>query len=150
MTEFVAFSTAYLWIKAAHVIGMVCWFAGLFYLPRLFVYHRAATDEISRERFQVMESKLYRIIMNPAMIATLVFGIWALVDTWLIYGAAGWLWTKIALVVLLIGYHHYCARIMRRLAAGDFAHSERFLRMFNEIPTVLLIVVVVLAVVKPF
>ena len=147
---FMALSAGYPWIKAAHVIGMVCWFAGLFYLPRLFIYHRAATDTVSRERFEVMEARLYRIIMNPAMIVTLVFGIWALVETWLIYGAAGWVWTKIALVVLLIGYHHYCARIMRSLAAGNSAHGDSFLRKFNEVPTVVLILVVVLAVVKPF
>ncbi len=150
MTDYVAFSTGYLWIKAAHVIAMVCWFAGLFYLPRLFIYHRAATDTPSRERFAVMESRLYRIIMNPAMIATLAFGIWALVETWQLYGTAAWLWTKVALVVLLVGYHHYCIRIMRTLAAGDEAPGDRFLRLFNEIPTAVLIIVIVLAVVKPF
>ena len=141
---------AYLWIKAAHIIAMVCWFAGLFYLPRLFVYHHAATDASGRERLATMESKLYRIIMNPAMIATLLFGIWALVETWNSYAAAGWLWTKIALVVVLIGYHHYCARIMRSLLADEFARSDKFLRLFNEVPTLLLILTVVLAVVKPF
>ncbi len=143
-------ATAYLCIKAAHIIGMVCWFAGLFYLPRLFIYHQSATDAAGRERFQVMEAKLYRIIMNPAMIATLVFGIWALVETWELHRAAIWLWAKIALVVLLIGYHHYCARIMRSLAADHATHGQRFLRAFNEVPTVVLIVVVVLAVVRPF
>ena len=150
MTGYATISTGYLWIKAAHVIAMVCWFAGLFYLPRLFIYHRAATDTVSRERFAVMESRLYRIIMNPAMIATLVFGIWALVETWQAHRAAAWLWTKIALVILLIGYHHYCMRIMRTLAAGNPAHGDRFLRVFNEIPTAALIIVIVLAVVKPF
>ncbi len=140
----------YLWINAAHIIAMVCWFAGLFYLPRLFIYHRAATDRASRERFVTMETKLYRIIMNPAMGATLLFGVWALVMAWDSHGNAGWLWTKIALVVMLIGFHHYCARIMRSLATGNLPHSEKFLRIFNEIPTILLIFVVVLAVVKPF
>ena len=143
-------STGYLWIKAAHIIGLVCWFAGLFYLPRLFIYHRAAKDAISRERFEVMEAKLYRIIMNPAMVATLVFGIWALVGTWSHYRAAGWLWAKIGLAVLLIGHHHYCLRIMRSLASGDLAHGTTFLRVFNEIPTLVLVLAVVLAVVKPF
>ena len=147
---FVALSAGYPWIKAAHVIGMVCWFAGLFYLPRLFIYHRAATDAVSRERFEAMEARLYRIIMNPAMIATLVFGIWAFVETWDVYGAAGWIWAKIALVVLLIGYHHYCLRIMRSLAAGNSAHGDKFLRIFNEMPTVVLVLTVILAVVKPF
>ena len=148
--EYIGAPAGYLWIKAAHLIAMVCWFAGLFYLPRLFIYHRAATDAVSRERFAVMESRLYRIIMNPAMIATLAFGIWALVQTWQAYGAAAWLWTKVVLTVLLIGHHHYCRRIMRTLAAGDPAPGDRFLRVFNEIPTAILIVVVVLAVVKPF
>lgn len=150
MTEYVALSAGYLWIKAAHLIAMVCWFAGLFYLPRLFVYHQAAADSIGRERFAVMESRLFRIIMNPAMIATLVFGIWALVETWQVYRTAAWLWTKVALVILLVGYHHYCIRIMRTLAAGNQAPGEKFLRLFNEIPTAVLIAVIVLAVVKPF
>ncbi len=150
MTDSAIFGTGYLWVKAAHIIAFVCWFAGLFYLPRLFVYHRAATDAVSRERFAIMESKLFRIIMNPAMIATLAFGVWALVDTWQIYRYAAWLWAKVALVVLLVGYHHYCLRIMRALANDRPAHGDRFLRAFNEMPTVALILVVVLAVVKPF
>ncbi len=143
-------ATGYLWIKAAHLIALVCWFAGLFYLPRLFIYHRSATDAPSRERFEIMESKLYRLIMNPAMIATLVFGIWALAQSWDSYGDAGWMWAKISLVVVLIGHHHYCARIMRALASGNLPHGDRFLRLFNEVPTLLLILMVVLAVVKPF
>ena len=137
----------YLWIKAAHIISMVCWFAGLFYLPRLFVYHNAATDTIGRQRFAAMEAKLYRLIMNPAMIATLLFGIWALVATWDTYRNAGWLWTKVALVLALIGFHHYCARIMRALVAENLSHSDKFLRIFNEVPTILLILMVALAVV---
>ncbi len=140
----------YLWVKAAHVIAMVCWFAGLFYLPRLFVYHLGAEDEVSRNRFVVMESKLYRIIMNPSMIATLALGIWALVETWAIYSGALWLWMKIALVSGLIGHHHYCRRIMRALANGESPGSERFLRLFNEIPTLALVAIVILVVVKPF
>jgi len=143
-------NSLYLWIKAAHIIGMVCWFAGLFYLPRLFVYHRTAADRVSCERFEVMELKLYRIIMNPSMLITLVFGIWALVHMWPVFGGALWLWLKVALVLLLIGYHHTCRRIMRSLAAGELSHSERFLRVFNEFPALILILVVVLATVKPF
>jgi len=150
MTDFISLSAGYPWIVAGHLIAMVCWFAGLFYLPRLFIYHRAATDTVSRERFVVMESRLYRTIMNPAMIATLGFGFWALAETWRIYGTAAWLWAKVVLVVLLIGHHHYCRGIMRKLAAGDQVPEDRFLRLFNEVPTVVLIVVVVLAVVKPF
>lgn len=141
---------AYLWVKAAHIIAAVCWFAGLFYLPRLFIYHAGAEDQDGRDRFVVMESKLYRIIMNPAMVATLVFGVWALALTWSAYGASLWLWLKVALVVALVGYHHYCRRIMRRLASGDSSHSERFLRLFNEAPTLALVLIVILAVVRPF
>ena len=140
----------YPWIKAAHIIGMVCWFAGLFYLPRLFVYHAGAEDAVGRDRFALMEARLYRIIMNPAMLATLVFGVWALAASWSLHATAIWLWVKIALVALLLGYHHVCARIMRQLAAGTFPRGERFLRGFNEIPTLILIPTVALAVVKPF
>ena len=142
--------TWYLWIKALHVIGMVCWFAGLFYLPRLLVYHASATDAVSRERFQVMESKLYRIIMNPAMIVTLLFGIWAFAETWTVYSGTAWIWVKIAGVVALLGYHHYCGRLIRLLQTGANPHSEKFLRIFNEIPALLLILIVILVVVKPF
>ena len=142
--------TWYLWIKALHVIGMVCWFAGLFYLPRLLVYHASATDAVSRERFQVMESKLYRIIMNPAMIVTLLFGIWAFAETWTVYSGTAWIWVKIAGVVALLGYHHYCGRLIRLLQTGANRHSEKFLRIFNEIPALLLILIVILVVVKPF
>lgn len=141
---------AYLWIKAAHIIAAVCWFAGLFYLPRLFVYHAGADDSVGRDRFVLMESKLYRIIMNPAMLATLIFGFWALVPVWNAYGASLWLWLKVVLVLGLVGYHHYCRRIMRRLASGESPHSERFLRLFNEAPSLALVLIVVLAVVKPF
>ncbi len=142
--------TWYLWIKALHVIGMVCWFAGLFYLPRLLVYHASATDTVSRERFHVMESKLYRIIMNPAMIVTLLFGIWAFAETWTVYSGTAWIWVKIAGVVALLGYHHYCGRLIRLLQTGANPHSEKFLRIFNEIPAPLLILIVILVVVKPF
>jgi putative membrane protein len=143
-------STGYLWLKAIHIVGVVCWFAGLFYLPRLFVYHTAATDTAGRERFKVMERKLYRVIMRPSMLISLVFGIWMLVLAWPAFAASGWLWLKLLGVVALLGYHHYCARLVSMLARDENPHSERFYRIFNEAPALLLILIVVLVVVKPF
>lgn len=142
--------TAYLWFKALHIIFVICWFAGLFYLPRLFVYHASATDALSKERFQVMESKLYKIIMNPAMVLTLIFGLVLLVERWQAYATHSWLWLKLALVVALIGYHHYCLKIMKDFARGENQHSEKFFRIFNEVPVMLLFPIVILVVVKPF
>ncbi len=142
--------TTYLWLKAFHIIFVVTWFAGLFYLPRLFVYHSSATDQISKDRFKVMESKLYRIIMNPSMVLAVGLGIWLLVETWQAFSGQGWIWLKIFLVVLLIGYHHYCLRIMKSFATDQVPHSEKFFRIFNEVPALVLIVAVILVVVKPF
>jgi putative membrane protein len=142
--------TGYLWIKAFHIIGVVAWFAGIFYLPRLFVYHSSAEDEISKARFEVMESKLYRVIMNPAMGIALVFGVWALILSWNAFSGEIWIWLKVFLVVGLIGYHHYCGRLIKAFAADANPHSERFYRMFNEIPAAMLILIVILVVVKPF
>jgi len=136
------------WIKAWHVIFMVTWFAGLFYLPRLFVYHASTTDAAGIERFRVMEARLFAI-MTIGAILTAVFGAWllarnpALLET-------GWLRAKLALVLLLVGYHVWCGRLVRTLATGKSAHSARWYRWFNEIPTVLLIGIVLLAVARPF
>jgi putative membrane protein len=139
----------YLWIKALHIVSVVCWFAGLFYLPRLFVYHAQSEDTISRERFAIMERKLYRGIMGPAMIATFIFGIWLIVLSpgWM---SQGWLHAKLALVVLLTGYHHVCGAQMKRFARGENTRSHVFFRWFNEIPVLILLAVVILVVVKPF
>jgi len=142
--------TMYLWLKALHIIFVVTWFAGLFYMPRLFVYHAAATDQTSKDRFKVMERKLYRVIMNPSMIATVVFGVWLLVESWQAYSTQGWIWIKITLVLALIGYHHYCLRIIKAFANDRAPHSERFFRVFNEMPALVLIVAVILVVIKPF
>jgi len=136
-----------LWIKALHIIFMVTWFAGLFYLPRLFVYHAMAEDAASGARFKIMERKLYRGIMAPGAILTLVFGTWL----WLGYGLTGaWLYAKLGVVVLLVAYHLYCGKLL-----ADFAHdrntkSHLWYRWFNEVPVVFLAAAVVLAVVKPF
>ena len=142
--------TGYLWLKTFHLIGLICWFAGIFYLPRLFVYHASATDETSKERFKVMESKLYRVIMNPSMLVTLVFGIWMLIESWQAFSDQAWIWLKITLVVLLVGYHHYCLKIIKAFADDREIHSERFYRFFNEMPVLALIAIVILAVIKPF
>lgn len=139
----------YLSVKALHIVAIVCWFAGLFYLPRLFVYHTMAGDSVSRERFCTMERKLYRGIMGPAMIATLLLGlglVW-LNPSWL---AQGWLHAKLLLVVLLVGYHHLCGAQLKRFQRDQNTRSERFYRWFNEIPVLILLAIVFLVVLKPF
>ncbi len=147
-------ATGYLWLKAFHLIGVVCWFAGLFYLPRLFVYHAAAEDQLSRDRFNVMESKLYRIIMRPSMILSVVLGLVMLALHWNALASQGWIWLKLVLVLALLGYHHYCGKLIREFAAAtdpaDQPHSEKFYRIFNEMPALALIIIVLLAVLKPF
>lgn len=140
----------YLWLKALHIISVVCWFAGLFYLPRLFVYHAMSTDEPSRERFKIMERKLYRGIMYPSMIATLVFGIWMIVVNPALFSTGVWLHVKLTLVLLLIGYHHMCGAQMKRFARDANTHSHVYYRWFNELPVLLLLAIVILVVVKPF
>ncbi|QKE65617.1 protoporphyrinogen oxidase HemJ [Aquipseudomonas campi] len=139
----------YLWVKALHIIAMVCWFAGLFYLPRLFVYHAMSEDETSQQRFCVMERKLYRGIMNPSMIATVLFGGWLLYlnPAWL---QMGWLHAKLLLVAVLIAYHHVCGAQLKRFARNENARSHVFYRWFNEAPVLLLLAIVILVVVKPF
>lgn len=139
-----------LWIKAFHVFGVVCWFAGIFYLPRLFVYHAMTTDAPGNERFKVMERKLYRGIMTPSAIIAVAFGVWLLTLTWQAYGHAAWLWLKLALVGLMIVYHGYCGHLIKRFANDSNQHSHRFYRVFNELPVLVLLAVVVLVVVKPF
>ncbi len=135
-----------LWIKAFHVISMVTWFAGLFYLPRLFVYHSAAEDKISIERFRIMERKLYFYIMTPGAVLTLVFGFWLLGSV-----ASGmWLNIKLGLVSLLILFHMYCGKLLIDIKNDPKSHSPKFYRWINEFPTLILIAVVILAVVKPF
>ena len=139
----------YLWIKALHIVSVVCWFAGLFYLPRLFVYHAQSEDSISRDRFVVMERKLYRFIMGPAMIAAFVFGIAMLyLNRDLL--SAGWLHAKLTLVILLTGYHHMCGANVKRFARGDNTRSHTYFRWFNEVPVLMLLGIVILVVVKPF
>ena len=136
-----------LWLKAFHIVFVVSWFAGLFYLPRLFVYHAQATDAPSNERFKVMERKLYRGIMMPAMLLTVASGLWL----WLAYGfAGGWLHAKMTLVAVLVVYHFWLQKLARDFARDANRRSHVFYRWVNEIPTVLLVAIVILVVVKPF
>jgi protoporphyrinogen IX oxidase len=144
----------YAWIKAFHIIAVIAWMAGMLYLPRLFVYHCAA-EKGSRqsETFKLMERRLLRGIINPAMIAAVALGLWL---AWLgpdsRYGwfASGWLWAKIALVLALSGLHGLLARWTRDFAADRNQHSEKFYRIINEVPTILMIGIVLLVVLKPF
>ena len=138
-----------LWVKAFHVVFVVTWFAALFYLPRLFVYHATATDAPGIERFKIMERKLYRGIMTPSAALTAVLGVWNLALAWDAYAAAGWMWAKLLAVLALYAYHGYCGRLLRGFANDANAHSERFFRWFNEVPAVLLVLIVILVIVKP-
>ncbi|MCB1669265.1 MAG: protoporphyrinogen oxidase HemJ [Porticoccaceae bacterium] len=138
------------WIEAFHIISVVCWFAALFYLPRLFVYHASAEDDISNERFKIMERKLYRGIANPSMIASLVFGL-ALFSTAPDYFLSSvWFHVKVVLVVLLIGYHHMCLAYLKKFRDNNNTKSHVFFRWFNEVPVIMLIGIVVMVVVRPF
>jgi putative membrane protein len=136
-----------LWLKAFHVIAVVTWFAGLFYLPRLFVYHADARDAPGVERFKVMERRLFAI-MTIGACATLAFGI-AMLAAAPAYLRMGWLHWKLMLVALLIIYHLYCYKFTRAFALDRNVHTARWYRLFNELPSVLLIAIVILAVVKP-
>jgi putative membrane protein len=139
-----------MWLKAWHLIGMVTWFAGLFYLPRLFVYHAMSEDEISNERFEVMERKLYYGITTPGGIFTLVFGLWMLHDyAWAAWGDQLWLHIKLALIGLLVAYHLYCGKLVADFKHDRNTRSHVWFRWFNELPVLVLIAVVLLAVLKP-
>lgn len=136
-----------LWVKALHIVFMVTWFAGLFYLPRLFVYHAMSEDRASIERFKVMERKLFHGIMTPGAVLTIAFGTWL----WLGWGfSGGWLHAKLALVAVLIAYHLWCGKLL-----ADFKHDRNtrghvWFRWFNEFPVLILFAAVILVVVKPF
>lgn len=137
-----------LWLKAFHIIFVVTWFAGLFYLPRLFIYHTEATDAPSIERFKVMERRLFAIMTIGAALAA-TFGIAMLIAAPVLL-QLGWIHAKFTLVALLVGYHLWCHRLMKALAANANRHSSRWYRIFNEVPALLLISIVLLAVLKPF
>jgi len=134
-------------IKALHIIFMVTWFAGLFYLPRLFVYHAQITDSIGMERFKVMERKLYLGIMTPGAVLTVLFGAWL----WLGYGPWGeWVHAKLMLVAILIAYHVYCGKLVADFKRGRNRYSHVWYRWFNEVPVLILFGIVLLVVLKPF
>jgi putative membrane protein len=137
-----------LWIKALHIVFVSSWFAGLFYLPRIFVNLAMETNPVVNERLLLMARKLYRF-MTILMIPALVLGLWL----WLMYGIGQqsiWLYLKLVLVVLLIGYHHICKRLLKKFENGENTHSHIWYRWFNEAPVLGMIAVVILVVVKPF
>lgn len=139
-----------LWLKALHLIAMVTWFAGLFYLPRLFVYHTQVSDTDGNQRFQIMERKLFAIMTLGALL-TIVFGIWLIAG----YGMEWfrhqhWLHAKLVFVIALIAFHAWCGVIVRRFAAGRNTRPERFYRLINEIPVIPLVGIIFLAVLRPF
>ncbi|MBK1736022.1 TIGR00701 family protein [Halorhodospira abdelmalekii] len=139
----------YPWIEAFHVITVVTWFAALFYLPRLFVYHAMTEDQPGNERFKIMERKLYRGIMVPSAIAVVALGLTMLFMAPSLL-SQGWMIVKLVLVALLIGYHAYCHYLVRLFARDQNPYSHVWYRVFNELPVLVLIPVVILAIVKPF
>jgi putative membrane protein len=136
-----------LWVKSFHIVFVITWFAGLFYLPRLFVYHAMSSDAVSVERFKVMEHKLYHGIMTPSAVLAVALGLWL----WLGWfrDAGGWLLAKLALVAALLVYHLWCGRLVAAFSADRNRHSHLWYRWFNEAPVLALVAVVILVVVKP-
>lgn len=139
-----------LWIKAFHIIAVVCWFSGLFYLPRLFVYHAMSEDQTGKDRFKIMERKLFRGIMTPSFVIAIVLGIYLVSLNPQYYYQAIWMQLKMACVVLLIVHHFMCWHYLRQFQNDANTHSHVYYRWFNEFPVVLLIAIIILAVVKPF
>lgn len=139
----------YLWLKALHIIFVICWFAGLFYLPRLFVHHALSEDAATCERLSIMERKLYRFV-TPLAVLAVVFGLALVWQNWAYYQRAGWFHAKFTLVLLLLAYHIYCGRLLRAFAENRNQRSHVFYRVFNELPVLALFAIVILVVVKPF
>ncbi len=138
-----------LWLKALHLIFMVAWFAGLFYLPRLFVNHAMTEDANTSEHFKMMERKLYKFT-TPWMVLTFVFGFWMLYEyAWAAWSHALWLQLKLVLLVLLAGYHFWCGKLVRVFANDENQHSHKWYRVFNEVPAVIMFIMIPLAVLKP-
>lgn len=139
----------FLWLKAFHIIFVITWFAGLFYLPRIFVHHAMTTDHSTIERFKIMERKLYRFT-TPSMILTILFGTLLLVSNWNIYLISKWIYAKLFLIILLIAYHLWCGKIVKTFANDANTKSHVWYRWFNEAPVFALFAIVILVVVKPF
>jgi putative membrane protein len=138
------------WVKALHVISVIAWMAGMLYLPRLYVYHAdAQKGSIQSETFKIMERRLYRGIINPAMIATFVFGIWMIIAG-LVDWSMIWPWVKAAAVILMSAFHGLLGRWRRAFAEDRNTHPSKFYRMVNEVPTLLMIIIVLMVVAKPF
>lgn len=139
-----------LWVKALHLIFMVTWFSGLFYLPRLFVYHAECHDEISNARFKIMERKLYYGIATPGGILTIVFGAWLLAFNWSAYLGMLWLHLKLIMVFLMVIYHLYLGKLLGDFKYDRNKHSHVFYRWINEIPVIFLFIIMLLAILRPF
>ena len=139
-----------LWFKALHIIAVICWFAGLFYLPRLYVHHAMTEDKATIERFKIMERKLYRGIMTPSAVLTVLFGAIVIGYNPQYYMASGWMHAKLFCVLLLLVYHYMCWHYLKLFRDDRNTRPHTYYRIFNEVPTVLLIVIVILVVVKPF
>ena len=138
------------WVKALHVISVIAWMAGMLYLPRLFVYHAdAEKGSVQSETFKVMERRLLRGIINPAMVATFVFGLW-MISLGVVDWSQGWPWVKGAAVLVLSAFHGVLARHFKAFAADANSKSSKYFRMINEIPTVAMIVIVIMVIVRPF
>lgn len=138
----------YFWIKALHIISFIAWYAGMFYIWRLFVYHAESAHQETKNTFVVMERKLLRIIMWPASILTTIFGVWMLVINWVGFSPSFWIWIKIGLVVVLFGLQ-YLAEIYRKKLLEGKQYNSKLFRILNEVPTLILFGIVILAVLKP-
>lgn len=140
----------YEWFKVAHLISMVCWMSAMFYLPRLFVYHsQVTTGSAEDDRFKIMEKNLLRKIMNPAMICTLIFGLMLAK----IYGFKNlglWFHLKMSFTIILVTFHGMCSRWRKDFTNGNNKHSEKFYRIMNEVPPILMVLIVILVIIKPF
>ena len=140
----------FLIVLSFHVIFVITWFAALFYLPRLFVYHAEANDPTGIDRFKVMERRLYNGILLPSSLLALLFGVWLVLLNWSSYVGSGWFWVKLVLVLLLFGYQGMASRFRKELAKDQSTRSPTFFRIFNELPVVILVVIVFLVILKPF